>query len=376
MYSCFLQTYKSLSLQNRTLKMKSIKITENLLFDIVLFILVCTVLLIITWVVYFIIDCHRLCKQYKLCQQKPLLHPLHADVQYLSKTRKLYNLKTHITKYVLMITISVLEIFNIIWWVASSEVQTALSHHNHTMYSNCSHKNTIALYHAYPFIIPLHCIRIFLTIAYYNMLCILSRYLVARYLNHPYARTMLKYLIWVVVQFLIIGILTINSTIIVSLYMFPLLILIDWILLVKDTKLLSTVLASNLRDIMLYSDNRTFYNRQFAAYRFYRFARLVLIVSNFFLFLTIMFFDMGQLYNNSFYCGFDKVYRRGIDQLYSGRYLIEPTVGVMVLLYSIAMSLPLWMLTLYPIVLKCVKRFREKSDEYRYNYEKLGLIIK
>ena len=49
-------------------------------------------------------ECYRDVNRYLTCKRTTDLHPVYKDVQYLSRQRKLYNLETHIVKYVLVIS--------------------------------------------------------------------------------------------------------------------------------------------------------------------------------------------------------------------------------------------------------------------------------
>ena len=59
-------------------------------------------------------ECYRNVNRYLTCKRTPDLHPIYKDVQYLSRQRKLYNLKTHIVKYVLVILCLSVEVIGIV----------------------------------------------------------------------------------------------------------------------------------------------------------------------------------------------------------------------------------------------------------------------
>ena len=46
------------------------------------------------------------------------------------------------------------------------------------------------------------------------------------------------------------------------------------------------------------------------------------------------------------------------------------------LIYLNLTSIPLYCISIAPVIVKCVKRCREKEDQYRYSYEKLKPLIR
>ena len=76
--------------------------------------LLITVCLNIAWILLCVRDCYRFVNRYLTCKRTPDLHPIYEDVQYLSRQRKLYNLETHIVKYVLVILCMSVEVTMIV----------------------------------------------------------------------------------------------------------------------------------------------------------------------------------------------------------------------------------------------------------------------
>ena len=56
----------------------------------------------IVWIVVCTRQCFKCVRLYRARKRRPNLHPLHRDVQYLSQQMSLYNIETHIVKYVLV----------------------------------------------------------------------------------------------------------------------------------------------------------------------------------------------------------------------------------------------------------------------------------
>ena len=367
--------------------MSNIEIIIKLILGIPLFSIF--IILIIGWIVYFSLQCWRLCKEYRTCKRTPVLHPLYSDVQYLSKQRKLYNLKTHITKYSLMILCSFLELASILTYIICAIIQINLSElPNHT-------KLLFGELTCYPYVWPLKNfgkqinisifnVAFWLSILLVNLLGILSRYLAARYLNHSFKRTLIKYIIWCLLQCIFILFCSTSYTWIFLFLSVPIFCITNWILFLRDTSFLSRVLRSNLRDIQLYSDNRVFYIQQLSAFKFYRLFRIVSLTSFFLKFLIEISWCIAGIVRAVFHDSCSLQFQNGVNISLSiptnfpsqMLHLINPVEAIFITSYILSLFLPLCGITFVPIILKCVKRCREKEDQYRYNYEKLKPLLK
>ena len=366
-----------------------IKIMDAVAACLVIPLFLIFIILIIGWIVHFSLQCWRLCKEYRTCKRTPVLHPLYSDVQYLSKQRKLYNLKTHITKYSLMILCSSVELATILGYIICGVIHknsSKLPNHTKLLFGELT---------CYPYVWPLkffgNQINIFianaafwLSILLVNLLGILSRYLAARYLNHSFKRTLIKYIIWCLLQCIFILFCSTSYTWIYFFLSVPIFCITNWILLLRDTSFLSRVLRSNLREIKLYSDNRVFYIQQLSAFKFYRVFRIVSLTSFFLKFLMEISWWVAGIVRAVFHDSCSLQFHNGVYISLSiptnfpsqMEYLINPVEAIFVTSYVTFLCLPLCGLTFVPIILKCVKRCREKEDQYRYNYEKLKPLLK
>ena len=114
---------------------------------------------------------------------------------------------------------------------------------------------------------------------WFVLISILTRYLAARYLNHPFYKTLYRYIVWISVQFCIVAFCSNKFTFIFSYFVFPLLFLINWLVLLRDNRILCRVLRSNLTELELHSNNRVLYHEQVSGYRYYRFFQKVLLTT-------------------------------------------------------------------------------------------------
>ena len=128
-----------------------------------------------------------------------------------------------------------------------------------TKYPNCSIHSIAKEFYLFPSSIILLNTESFFILSIFILLSILTRYLAARYLNHSFHRTLRKYIILSSVQFIIIVGCSTIYTIICSFILFPVLLIINWVVLFKDSRFLSRILKSNLKEIELHTNNKTLF---------------------------------------------------------------------------------------------------------------------
>ena len=352
--------------------------------------LLITIIFNIGWIFYCIRECWRVAIKYRTCKKTPNLHPIYRDVQYLSRQRKLYNLKTHFVKFVLIVMCLSVEVCGIIWLTTfvvlnSEKFSTKMKNelkHVQSEYPHCDLNHHVARLVVFPFYIFMYAFTYFQYFLLFVLLSILTRYLAARYLNHSFKRTFLKYISWLAVQFVVVLLCSTIYTILFSLLLFPLFILINWIVLLRDNIILSRVLRSNLREIERHSNNKVLYREQLSAYRFYRIFQKTLLLSLFFLVIVVTlgnFFFLLQFLLSSM-CIVDIFYGIGpiipnfihVPPLATLIPLYEETIGdLFTVLYSLSTSLPLVCVTFFPLIQACVKRYKSRHNVYRFNYENI-----
>ena len=206
----------------------------------------------IGWIIHSLRQCWFISVDYRLCKNTPNLHPIHRDVQYLSQQRKLYNLKTHFVKYVLIVMCLSVELIGNIW-IGIVSLSSKLKNKSFLLkitklYPSCFTDETLIFMYLYPYIILLFTITFILLTLLLVLLCILTRYLATRYLNHLFKRTLYKYIALLVVQCIIIVICSNIYTVIFMYLIFPVFCFIKWFVLLRDNLFLSRVLKSNLRE--------------------------------------------------------------------------------------------------------------------------------
>ena len=353
-----------------------------------------TLCLGIGWIVHSLRQCWFFSVDYKLCKNTPNLHPIHKDVQYLSQQRKLYNLETHFVKYVLIVMCLSVELIGNIWIGIAGlafRLENSLNNSSRMLeitdkYPQCfTHEIFIRMY-LYPYIILLTTITFILITLLLVLLCILTRYLATRYLNHPFKRTLYKYIAWLVVQCIIIVICSNIYAVIFIYFIFPVFCFINWFVLLRDNLFLSRVLKSNLRELKLHSYSRQLYRQQLTAYKFYRFFNRILIITIFCLSFFVLLYYTGLVSHvlSDTYCFMNLVYGLNVEVdnnrynslLGTIRHISTCLNSFSFLLYSFSNSLPLFCLTLFPLVSECIKRYRSRNNVYRFNYDNIQSLLR
>ena len=161
------------------------------------------------WLIYCIMKFRVAFRKYQTCKRTPNLHPIHRDVQYLSQQRKLYNLKTHIVKYAIIVLCNSVELMFTVWLgitliilskLKLNSKQVASINEIEQEYPNCSFSQPCQVYF-FPSLIIVANMNYLLVFLLFVCLSILTRYLAARYFNHAFRTILIKYLVWLSVQF-------------------------------------------------------------------------------------------------------------------------------------------------------------------------------
>ena len=169
-------------------------------------------------------------------------------------------------------------------------------------------------------------------------------------------------------------------------FIFPVFCFINWFVLLRDNLFLSRVLKSNLRELRLHSYSRQLYRQQLTAYKFYRFFNRILMIAIFCLPFFVLLYYIERIVRllSSSYCLLNLVYGININVDYSKYYSLLNTIRAIstcldsfsLLLYSFSNSLPLFCITLFPLVSKCIKMYRSRNNVYRFNYVNIQPLLR
>ena len=354
-----------------------------------------TLCLNIVWILVCMRECYRTVNRYLTCKRTPDLHPVYKDVQYLSRQRKLYNLETHIVKYVLVISymsaevvgIAYVVILSVVLRIQPNEMTLAEMAKYQKEYPNCNFDNRLWKLLLTPQLMWVQNLKYFTTFLWFVLISILTRYLAARYLNHPFNKTLYRYIVWISVQFCVVAFCSNKFTLIFTIFAFPLLFIINWLVLLRENRILYRVLRSNLTELEFHSNNRVLYHEQVTGYRCYRFFSKVLLISILLLVITVFIENLTHLLRNgveTLFCLQRILYNFNfaLELHFNNTTVIHAAVIIdtinhaCLLNYSISISLPIICITLIPLIRACVKRYKYRYMVYRYNYENIQPLIK
>ena len=344
----------------------------------------------IGWIIHSAKQCWSLSMDYRNCKNTPNLHPIYRDVQYLSQQRKLYNLKTHFVKYVIFITCIISEMSSkicIIIICITKSIQSRFVNNSTTTqitnkYPNCPIHDTFNNIYSFPYTILMYNMTYMLFLLLIMLLCVLTRYLAARYLNNRFHTTLYKYIVWLLAQCSILIICSSLYSFILLYFILPGLFFINWIVLLRDNLFLSRVLKSNLREMKTHTYDRQLYRQQLAAYKFYKCFNIMLIGSMFCVVLTISMYCteyiMFILSKNM--CYFNLVYKLNFKIENSLQFIIiQKFVSflfpITFFLYSVSSSVPLYAMSSLTLLQKCILRYRYRNNVYRFNYDNIQHLM-
>ena len=326
-------------------------------------------------------------------QKGQLLHPLYKDEQYLSQQKELYNLKTHIVKYALVIVSLSLDV-GWLGWVGALVItkgrkikleprQDELGNSSFLyQHPYCGMNYQLQVLYSNPFFILRNFGFVF-AYSQFVLLSILTRYLAARYLNHSFKKTLIKYIIWLTVQLFIVALCSTLYTLILSFLIFPFLAVINWLVLLRDNIILSRVLKSNLRELQFHSSNKALYREQLEAYKFYQTFKIILLLL-FFLLVTVIFLSslediirsideiciMDLIYGLNYHLG-----TRISQSFATAQYYVGIGSSIICFIYSFSINLPAVTVIATYFIRICVAKYKSRYIAYRYNYDTLQPLL-
>ena len=311
------------------------------------------------------------------------------------RDRILYNYETHIVKDVIIIVLSCGEICEILMGIASA-IFTTYEHrrlHSHNKVTvepytcefgqlyrlimttnNFVNNEGLKIIWAslHNSIIAVYCIGFIL------LLSVLTQYLSRRYFNHSYRRTIIDHLLLFFIQIALLSILSNLEIYSFFILIVPILVMIDWCILARNSRKLRSVLESHLRDLDLHLTDRSLYKEQLKLLEVYAVFMPILLAALLFGVLAIMFrsysfliYVLFVLQCASEYPILSLLYKNGISDFHIDESVyVFSEYGTLVLLtiHFFLLGLPLYGISIEMFVTACIKRFGKKKQNYRYNY--------
>ena len=313
------------------------------------------------------------------------------------QNRILYNHETHIVKDIILLIICIAEMCEPnMTMIEGIIIAYYLDVHNVANYSAfnttasltpCTFKRTIldinsqANVFIFPDVWYMYFISLIMIscIIFLLLLSFLTRYLSKRYFIHPIRRTCITHIALALIQISIICCLTNRDVTILYLFIVPIMILIDWCILVRNSRILFRVLRSNVRDLKLNLSNRYLYTEQWRLLQVYKMLIPILLSALFFgvcvVFLQFYFhivsgFLMSHCFNlmtgDSYtYAG----YLQPLSAIYYIYQLSGYSMLICMIIHFILLGFPMFAISVGMLYSACVKRCSQKESDYRFNYD-------
>ena len=315
------------------------------------------------------------------------------------RIRNLYNYETHIVKDVILIMISSAEIsepiFAIVTGIFISIYAFIFDYRSYPQFNTtntsfrCTFSQTARQINSqlnaklFPvfWIIYITTIMIFGCMGFIILLSFLTQYLAKRYFLHPVRRTCIAHLALVLIQFAIIFCLTNRDTTVLFLILVPLIILFDWCILVRNSKILYRVLKSNVRDLKLHLSNRHLYREQLRLLQIYKIFMPILLAalffgvcalfSHFYLYIVIPLFS-SHCFNSAIgHASTSKSYSlpsRLIFYLYN---VSGYSTLILLTIHFILLGFPIFSFSAGMLITACAEKLFHKKKEnlFRFNHQ-------
>ena len=230
-------------------------------------------------------------------------------------------------------------------------------------------------------IINIITIMVFGCMEFIILLSFLTQYLAKRYFLHPIRRTCIAHLALILIQFAIIFCLTNRDTTILFLILVPLVILFDWCILVRNSKILYQVLKSNVRDLKLHLSNRHLYREQLRLLQIYKIFMPILLTalffgvcalfSHFYFYIVISLFG-SHCFNSAIgYASTFKSYSLPGRIIFYLEILSEYTTLIFVTIHFILLGFPMFSFSIGMLITACAKKlfYKKKERYYRFNHQ-------
>ena len=312
------------------------------------------------------------------------------------QNRILYNYETHIVKDIILLIICIAEMSEPLVAIIAGVIISYLSAINFVPYypafnttaslTLCTFKQTIVDINSqanllifpkgwYMYLISLIIIT---SIIFFLLLSFLTQYLSKRYFIHPIRRTCITHISLALIQISIISCLTNRDISILYLFIVPIMVLIDWCILVRNSRILFRVLRSNVRDLKLNLSNRYLYIEQWRLLQVYKMLIPILLSALFFgvcvIFLHFYFHIVsGIVWSHCFnlmigdsytYTGYIKPF----NVLYYIIMFSDYSKLICMIIHFILLGFPMFAISVGMLYSACVKRFYQKESDYRFNY--------
>ena len=328
------------------------------------------------WIVKVIQHLIQSVKLYRVNKRKDFRDTREQD-------RVLYNYETHIVKDVILIFLSMAEMAEIVIAFLSGIATTVeLMKPNYPSIlrtpKRCGLKNIV--FEMFSNLRPVPPTVIYFTtfqdtlgsigfIAFLLLLSFLTEYLSKRYYAHPFYKSILSHFLIFLIQTTIVLICSNEETFIFQIIIAPILVMIDWCILVRNCRKLRSVLKSNVRDLDLHFTHRSLYRQQLKLLQAYTVFMPILLTALFFGVLTVLFhhylFIVNIMFNNL--CTPSSINpSAAINELFNN--LQKFGTLILMSIHFLLLGLPMYILSLQMLLSVIIKKFRRNNEIFRFNY--------
>ena len=311
------------------------------------------------------------------------------------QNRILYNYETHIVKDIILLIICIAEMGEPLVTIIAGVITYLFAIHYVTNYpafnttaslTPCTFKQTILDVNSqtnlliFPEIWYMYLISLIIItcVIFLLLLSFLTKYLSKRYFIHHIRRTCITHISLALIQISIISCLTNRDIIILYLFVIPIMLFIDWCILVRNSRILLRVLRSNVRDLKLNLSNRYLYIEQWRLLQLYKML-IPILLSALFFGVCVIFLHfcthivsgivrshcfMHMIVDNYIYTGYGKPFNV-LDYVFM---FSEYSKFICMIIHFILLGFPMLAISVGMLYSACVKRFYQKESDYRFNY--------
>ena len=337
-------------------------------------ILVCFIIVFlnIVWIVKLLNELCKLLKNYKCSKKGTDNRPIYRDVDSIPIVDS-YSYRTDIVRFIALITICALEIWQVLFSCfyrlifITSPKQIPQNNIIQGEDSNTTCHFNFMKFFQHPYLLYLLNIELYSYLLLLILLTVLTRFLSARSLRHPVRTSLIRYIAWLLIQYLFIALSSTTYTYPLYFFLFPTFSLINLFLLVRESVVLCNVLKTNAKNIRLYSYNsRRLFNEQLLIYKHYKLFRMLLLLS---LFVSVVFIFL-QLSSTGFKLVLCQI--KNFTHPSAAPELIMKVLSyldpLLILLFLLSYGLPLWVYSAANIIVVLMKRYSARKKQYRFNY--------
>ena len=350
----------------------------NVLVTLTIFACIITISLNVVWIVKLLYKLYKSLKLYRGSKYRTgTYRPIYGDAESLSKSVDLYNHKTDIVKFLVLIAICALEIWQILYsyfyrfiFLISPKLNHTHTHQGGDNILLCNFDLVKNFEHTY--LILLINVDVYGYLLLIVLLTVLTRFLSARNLLHPVKTSLKKYLVWFLIQSFIITLSSTTYTYPLFFFLTPSFVLINILLLVRESIVLRNVLKMNANSANIkqtYSSS----SDQLIIYKHYKLFRILLLLS-LFVSLILIILVLSSTAFKLLLCQTNGTTHLSADSELIMRifFNLDP---LFTLLFLLSYGGPLWIYSVANIIVILMRSYSARNKQSRFNYSNTNVPL-